>query len=96
MTFAVRNSLFLGVLTAIISRVIAIVVGLTSGYQGGWLDRVLMSINDTFVVLPLLPILILLGFLLRENMNLFYPPDSLPGAELEGAFFHTHRSLFWN
>ena len=72
MTFAVRNSLFLGVLTAIISRVIAIVVGLTSGYQGGWLDRVLMSINDTFVVLPLLPILILLGFLLRDRMNFFY------------------------
>ena len=72
MTFAVRNSLFLGVLTAIISRVIAIVVGLTSGYQGGWLDRVLMSINDSFVVLPLLPILILLGFLLRDRMNFFY------------------------
>lgn len=70
LTFAVRNSLFLGVVTAIISRVIAVMVGLTSGYQGGWLDKVLMSINDTFVVLPLLPILILLGFLLRDRMNL--------------------------
>jgi peptide/nickel transport system permease protein len=72
LTFAVRNSLFLGVATAIISRVIAILVGLTAGYQGGWLDRVLMAINDSFVVLPLLPILILLGFLLRDSMNLFY------------------------
>ena len=71
LTFAVRNSLFLGVVTAIISRVIAVLVGLTAGYQGGWLDKVLMSINDTFVVLPLLPILILLGFLLRDRMNLF-------------------------
>lgn len=70
LTFAVRNSLFLGVVTAIISRVIAVLVGLTAGYQGGWLDKLLMSINDSFVVLPLLPILILLGFLLRENMNL--------------------------
>ena len=70
LTFAVRNSLFLGVVTAMISRVIAVLVGLTAGYQGGWLDKVLMSINDSFVVLPLLPILILLGFLLRENMNL--------------------------
>jgi len=33
---------------------------------------VLMSINDTFIVLPVLPLLILLGFLLRDNMNLFY------------------------
>ena len=72
LTFAVRNSLFLGVMTAIISRAIAVLVGLTAGYRGGWLDRVLMSINDTFVVLPVLPILILLGFLLRDSMNLFY------------------------
>jgi peptide/nickel transport system permease protein len=72
LTFAVRNSLFLGVVTAIISRVIAVLVGLTAGYRGGWLDRVLMSVNDTFVVLPLLPILILLGFLLRDSMNLAY------------------------
>jgi peptide/nickel transport system permease protein len=71
LTFAVRNSLFLGMVTAIISRVIAVLVGLTAGYRGGWLDKVLMSVNDTFVVLPLLPILILLGFLLRDKMNLF-------------------------
>ena len=30
-----------------------------------------MSVNDSFVILPLLPILILLGFLLRDKMNLF-------------------------
>ena len=71
MTFAIRNSLLLGVITAVISRVIAILVGLSAGYEGGWLDRVLMAVNDSFVVLPLLPILILLGFLLRDKMNLF-------------------------
>jgi len=54
----VRNSLIMGVITAAISRVFAIIVGLTAGYQGGWLDRVLMSVNDSFVILPLLPILI--------------------------------------
>ena len=70
LTFAVRNSLFLGVVTAIISRVISVLVGLTAGYRGGWIDRVLMAVSDTFVVLPLLPILILLSFLLRESMNL--------------------------
>jgi peptide/nickel transport system permease protein len=71
LTFAVRNSLLLGVATAIISRVISVLVGLTSGYRGGWIDRVLMAISDSFVVLPLLPILILLGFLLRDRMTLF-------------------------
>ena len=71
MTFAVRNSLLMGVITAVISRIIAILIGLTAGYQGGWIDRLLMSFNDSFVILPLLPILILLGFLLRDMMNLF-------------------------
>ena len=71
MTFAVRNSLLLGVITAVISRVISIIIGLSAGYEGGWLDKFLMSINDSFIVLPLLPILILLGFLLRDIMNLF-------------------------
>ena len=71
LTFAVRNSLIMGLITAAISRVIAILVGLTAGYQGGWLDRVLMSVNDSFVIMPLLPLLILLGFLLRDRMNLF-------------------------
>ena len=71
LTFAVRNSLIMGLITAAISRVIAIIVGLTAGYQGGWLDRVLMAVNDSFVIMPLLPILILLGFLLRDMMNLF-------------------------
>lgn len=71
MTFAVRNSLYLGLITALISRVIAIAVGLAAGYLGGWLDKVLMSINDSFVVMPILPILILLSFLLRDGLNLF-------------------------
>jgi len=69
MTFAVRNSLYLGILTALISRVIAITVGLIAGYQGGVVDKLLMSINDSFVVMPILPVLILLSFLLAKSMS---------------------------
>jgi peptide/nickel transport system permease protein len=70
MAFAVRNSLYLGIVTAIVSRVIAIIVGLTAGYRGGFIDKLLMSVNDSFVVIPILPVLILLSFLVRENMNI--------------------------
>ncbi|GIV79032.1 ABC transporter permease [Litorilinea aerophila] len=70
MAFAVRNSLLLGLLTAAVSRVIAVLVGLTAGYRGGMADRLLMSINDSFVVMPVLPILILLSFLMRGQLNL--------------------------
>jgi len=70
MTFALRNSLLFGIMTALFSRVISIFVGLFSGYRGGRTDRILMSINDSFVVMPILPILILLSFILRDKMNL--------------------------
>ncbi len=71
MTFAVRNSILIAAVAAVVSRIIAIFVGLTAGYRGGGIDKGLMAVNDSFVVIPLLPILILLGFLLREQMNLF-------------------------
>ena len=70
MTFAVRNSLYLSIVAAAVSRVIAVLVGMTAGYRGGRVDRTLMSVNDTFVVMPVLPILILLSFLFRGRLSI--------------------------
>jgi peptide/nickel transport system permease protein len=72
LTYAIRNTLLFGLTVALLSRVISLVVGLLSGYKGGWVDRVLMSINDTFIVIPLLPILVLLYFVMRERMTWGY------------------------
>lgn len=69
LTFAIRNTLSFGIMVAVLSRLIALVVGLLAGYSGGWLDRVLMSINDTFIIIPLFPILILFYFVLRDSMS---------------------------
>jgi peptide/nickel transport system permease protein len=69
LTFAIRNTLAFGLAVAILSRIISLIVGLVSGYLGGVTDRVLMSINDTFIVIPLFPILVLFYFVLREHMN---------------------------
>ncbi len=69
MTFALRNSFMFGVITAVISRVISLFIGMYSGYKRGWIDRALMAVNDSFVIMPVLPILILLNFLLKEKMN---------------------------
>lgn len=66
---SMRNSLLFGLSVAFISRIISLAVGLTSGYLGGFADRVLMSINDTFVVIPLFPILMLFFFLMHDNMS---------------------------
>jgi peptide/nickel transport system permease protein len=69
LTFAIRNSLLFGVTVALLSRLVALVVGLTSGYAGGVVDGVLMSINDTFVVFPPFPILVLVYFVFKDHMS---------------------------
>jgi peptide/nickel transport system permease protein len=69
LTYALRNTLLFGLTVAIISRVLSLLVGLVAGYAGGWVDRVLMSINDTFIVIPLFPILVLFYFVLRDRMS---------------------------
>jgi peptide/nickel transport system permease protein len=71
MTAALRNSLLFGAVTAALPRVIAIWVGMYAGYKGGLIDRAMMSVNDGFIILPVLPLLLLLQFLLRERMNWF-------------------------
>ena len=68
---AFKNSLLFGITVAVLSRIISITVGLAAGYIGGWVDRVLMFINDIFVAVPIFPILVLFYFVLRNNMDSF-------------------------
>jgi peptide/nickel transport system permease protein len=69
-TAAIRNSVLIGIVAASLSRVIAVLVALIAGYRGGRTDRVLMSVNDSFVVLPLLPVLVLVASMLRGRMGI--------------------------
>ncbi len=68
---AFKNSLLFGITVAVLSRIISIAVGLAAGYLGGWVDRVLMFINDIFVAVPIFPILVLFYFVLRNHMDSF-------------------------
>lgn len=69
LSFAIRNTLLFGCTVALISRLFALMIGFISGYKGGWIDRALMSVNDTFVVIPLLPILVLFYFMMRDRIS---------------------------
>lgn len=62
---AIHNSLVIGIIVATIGTVVGVFVGLLSGFAGGVLDRILMVITDTFVVIPSLPILILMTSLMK-------------------------------
>lgn len=69
LTFSIRNTLLFGLTVAAISRVLALIIGLVAGYSGGLVDRALMSINDTFIVIPLFPILVLFYFVMRDHLS---------------------------
>ena len=69
LTFAMRNTLLFGFAVAILSRLLSLAIGMLSGYLGGWTDRILMSINDTFIVIPLFPLLVLFYFVMRDYMS---------------------------
>ena len=69
LSFSIRNTLLFGLTVALISRILSLVIGLVAGYLGGWADRALMSINDTFIVIPLFPILVLFYFVMKDHMS---------------------------
>ena len=62
---AVQNSLIIGVITSVLATIIGIFLGMLAGFRGGFIDRVLCIIMDTFIVIPSLPILILIASLLK-------------------------------
>lgn len=69
-TFAVRNSLIISLISGVVSRFIAILVGMVAGYKGGSIDRLLMFIGDSLLVVPLFLIFVMIAMLVRANMNL--------------------------
>jgi peptide/nickel transport system permease protein len=69
LVFAIRNSLMLGVLVGLGVTVISTAVGLSAGYIGGNFERIVMLVVDTFITIPLLPILIILGAIIRGNTS---------------------------
>ena len=69
-TYAVRNSLIVSLIAALVSRVIAILVGMVAGYKRGSTDRVLMFISDSLLVIPLFLIMVMLAMMVRKYMNL--------------------------
>ena len=60
-----RISLSVGLLAMLVSIVVGSLVGLISGFYGGWADSILSRITEIFLSIPRLFVLIALGMLLR-------------------------------
>ncbi len=71
LTFAIRNTLIISSIAVVIGRGIGVVLGMVSGYLGGTFDRVTQSIVESVIVIPRLPLLILIGAILRGSMTMY-------------------------
>ncbi|ABU57019.1 MULTISPECIES: ABC transporter permease [Roseiflexus] len=69
-TFAVRNSLIIAVIAGVVSRIIAVAIGMVAGYRGGMWDRTLMFVSDSLLVIPLFLIIVMMAMLIRASLNL--------------------------
>ncbi len=64
-----RVSIVVGFAAAAISAVLGALVGLVGGYFGGWTDRILDSLENWFLVIPTLPLMIVLARLLDPSLT---------------------------
>ncbi len=61
----------LGVAVSLGITAIATFLGLSAGFIGGWYERTVVIFIDTFITIPVLPILIVLGAIVRGNTSFF-------------------------
>lgn len=62
-----RASLTVGFTAMTLAMGLGTLVGLASGYWGGWRDEVLMRVNDVFLSLPWLVLMIVVAAIFRSN-----------------------------
>ena len=71
-----KMTMTIGAIAVLVSSVIAILVGCTAGYFGGWVDTLLMRITEIFSSIPFLPFAMLLSQIIKnynvgEGMRIF-------------------------
>ena len=67
LVFGARSAFIVGLSAAVMVVVVGTLVGLLSGYFGGWVDAVLMRVGDVALSIPFLPFIIVLAAFLKPN-----------------------------
>lgn len=67
---SIRNSLIIATVTAMIASHVGLFLGLISGIRGGILDRILMFLTDTFIIVPGLPLLMVVTTVLKDFLTI--------------------------
>jgi peptide/nickel transport system permease protein len=80
-----RVSLFVGLSATLISMVLGTLIGLSSGFFGGWPGAILYRLTEWFLVIPFLPLAIVLASVLGRslfNIVIVIGVTSWPGTAL--------------
>ena len=64
-----RASLFTGIIVSFIAVFTGTLIGVASGYLGGWVDSLLMRLTDLILVFPFLPLVILISVYLGPSQQ---------------------------
>jgi peptide/nickel transport system permease protein len=64
-----RIAMVIGLLATTITVLLGGVIGVISGFVGGWLDTILMRISDFFLVLPTFVLALILTSMIRELLG---------------------------
>jgi peptide/nickel transport system permease protein len=74
-----RISLLIGLIPATISMIIGTVVGVTGGFQGGWLDTALMRAGDVVMAFPSLILAMVVTYTLGASLFTLFIALSVVG-----------------
>lgn len=68
--YGARTTLIVGIGAGLLSTAIALLVGMTAGYRRGWIDSILNTVANIFLVLPGLALLIVITSMVRDSSPL--------------------------
>ena len=69
LVWGARSAMIVGLSAAVVVVAIGTLVGLISGYFGGWIDSLLMRIGDIALSIPFLPFIIVLAAFFRPSTS---------------------------
>jgi peptide/nickel transport system permease protein len=67
--YGARLSIYVGLAATVLGIGVGLTIGLMAGYLGKIVDEVLMRFTDMILVIPFLPLLIVLSFVLGPSLN---------------------------
>jgi peptide/nickel transport system permease protein len=67
--FGIRISLSLTLVILFISTPIGILLGITAGYFGGWVEQIIMRITDVFCAIPSLVFALVMSALMKPSLE---------------------------